>query len=164
MKRRTGPKPFTPDQIKVAFWSKVTRGKTRECWMWNAAIFKKSGYGKFAVRRRAISAHRYAYFLCSGKMPSSSVDVCHSCDTRSCVNPRHLFLGSRKANMEDCKNKGRNAKGERQGSAVLTAEKVQQMRAAYSNGEGSMTAMGARFGCSLTAAFNAIHKKTWQHV
>ena len=76
-----------------------------KCWVWQGAS-KGNGYGNVRLGAKNITAHRYAYALFVGEVPDD-MDVCHTCDNRFCVNPDHLFLGSRKDNMVDCKEKGR---------------------------------------------------------
>ncbi len=76
------------------------------CWLWTSEL-NWNGYGAFSYKLRRVTAHRMSWFLKHGEMPPSSVDVCHKCDTRSCVNPDHLFLGTRKDNMQDSVSKGR---------------------------------------------------------
>jgi hypothetical protein len=81
------------------------------CWAWTAAL-QKNGYGALNVKtandakKRNQYPHRVAYELFRGGIPDG-FDVCHSCDNRRCVNPDHLFVGSRWDNMRDCKAKGR---------------------------------------------------------
>jgi len=40
-------------------------------------------------------------------MLPDEMEVCHSCDVPSCVNPEHLFLGTHQENMDDRNRKGR---------------------------------------------------------
>jgi hypothetical protein len=80
--------------------------KKENCWLWQGSI-SLSGYGRFYFRQKAHLAHRASYLLFKGEIPSG-LDVCHKCDIRNCVNPEHLFLGTRSDNMRDCVNKKRH--------------------------------------------------------
>lgn len=75
------------------------------CWNWERRL-RRNGYGSLSVNYKNISAHRMAYEVFVGRIPDS-LCVCHKCDNRRCINPDHLFLGTRKDNMQDCKAKGR---------------------------------------------------------
>lgn len=74
------------------------------CWIWKG--YKKKDYGYYSHHQRGYRAHRIAYFLIYGEIPSDKI-VCHKCDNPSCINPQHLFLGTSKENTDDMIVKGR---------------------------------------------------------
>jgi len=88
------------------FWSKVDIKSKDKCWIWKAASSLK-GYGRVKIRGKIYGANRIAFLFSSGKYPDKKLDVCHSCDRPECVNPSHLFLGTRSENMLDASKKGR---------------------------------------------------------
>lgn len=96
------------------FWSKVDRRGDDECWLWTAST-RGIGYGLFSVLYQSFGAHRIAYTITHGDIPSG-LCVCHRCDVPRCVNPAHLFLGTHADNRRDCQEKGRCASGDRHGS------------------------------------------------
>lgn len=77
------------------------------CWLWLGALTGR-GYGQIKVKGVAVLAHRFSYEMHKGKIPDG-VYVCHTCDTPSCVNPSHLWLGTAKDNMVDKAVKRRGA-------------------------------------------------------
>ena len=95
----------TPNEIR--FWRFVEKGPG--CWTWTGAKGQE-GYGKFSVlipRLHQIRAHRFSYELHFGPLPAG-MQVCHHCDTPSCVRPDHLFVGTQLDNMRDMVAKGRS--------------------------------------------------------
>lgn len=101
---------FNPTLDKIAkerFWTKVN--KTENCWFFLSSI-DRNGYGLFWLDGKARLAHKVSYFFEFGAY-SSSWHVLHNCDTRNCVNPKHLRLGTHKENMQDKKIRGRAPKG-----------------------------------------------------
>lgn len=91
------------------FWDKVWIDEEEdECWYWIAATTSR-GYGAFAyTKRKVITAHKLSYSLAKNKgvLVSSKYHVMHMCDTKICVNPSHLILGTAKENNRDGRERG----------------------------------------------------------
>lgn len=99
-----GPRSKRP--LAQRFWSKVD--KSGNCWEWTASK-KPSGYGQINVDRRPEYAHRIAWELTIGPIPSG-MEIDHKCWNPACVNPDHLQAVSRSEN-------GQNRSGPASGSS-----------------------------------------------
>lgn len=99
------------------FHAKYDRGEPGKCWLWKGALSK--GYGLIKADQKYRYAHRLSWQLANGDIPDG-LCVLHRCDVRNCVNPNHLFLGTRGDNVYDMIDKGRD----RMRSSVPTKEKI----------------------------------------
>lgn len=77
---------LTPEEFEAHFWGRVD--KSGDCWLWTACL-TQSGYGHAWVSGRIVYAHRVAYELVRGPIPSG-MQLDHLCRNRACVNPDHL--------------------------------------------------------------------------
>ncbi len=82
---------MTPAQIKAAVI--VT---AEGCWQWQHRV-DDDGYGRSAFRRSTWLAHRMAWTVFNGEIPSGMV-LNHCCRNRRCVNPLHLMVLTRLEN------------------------------------------------------------------
>lgn len=138
------------------FFAKVK--KTDSCWLWAASI-GSHGYGQFGMPPSYKLAHRFSYEAANGPIPRG-LCVLHRCDNRRCVNPAHLFLGTRADNARDRDAKGRAPYGENHPMAKLSREQAAEIRAAVVRGT-SRAALAARFGVSGATVGMIARGKTW---
>ena len=132
--------------------------KTANCWLWIGS--KSHGYGwmRYKNIKPRPKAHRISYELYNGKIPKG-ISVLHKCDNCSCVNPKHLFLGTQKDNIKDMVKKKRHRQGESKPNSKLTWAEVQYIRAIPRTITHQKIA--DCFGVCRTLITDIINKKRW---
>ncbi len=141
--------------VNERFDGKVFRGG--DCHTWRGCIDRK-GYGHFRINRKSPLAHRVAYELYVGKIPSGMC-VLHRCDNRACVNPDHLFIGTNDDNVADRVRKGRSMSmpGEDNPGAKVTRKLVLKIRA----DSRSCRSMAREYGLSHVQIAKIKGRRAW---
>lgn len=81
----------------LRFWSKVLKRDGSGCWIWLGAMHRL-GYGMFRVGTKTKLAHRVAYEMEVGPVPSG-LQLDHLCRNRKCVKPTHLEAVTSRENL-----------------------------------------------------------------
>lgn len=143
--------PTSPEHLARRLANGLDYAPDEGCWEWQRHR-NQYGYGRLTVEGRTVYAHVLAYKLGVGPV-ADGLHVLHKCDNPRCINPKHLEAGTRSKNMADCYARGRSRipstrkKGESNGSAKLTAEKVANIRRSLADGE-VQRVIAARHGVS----------------
>lgn len=91
------------------FWGRVDRSDPFGCWLWTGGRtnYEQSAlaYGCISFDKTTYRAHRIAWMITYGS--TRGLFVCHKCDVALCVNPHHLYLGTRDNNRQDAIARGR---------------------------------------------------------
>lgn len=143
------------------FKKKYKINPNTQCWEW---ILTKNnqGYGRIWFDKKLWLVHRLSYFLHIGDF-DNKLYVCHRCDNPSCINPKHLFLGTAKDNSQDMLKKGRiskkcTAKDHTHTSSKLTKKQVKYIRCS----EETNYEMAMKFGVSPNTIGACRRRKTYR--
>lgn len=143
--------------------------KVNSCWEWQKSL-NSGGYGRIIIgsridnTRKIVTAHRYSYQLFVGKIPKDKW-VLHKCDNRKCINPDHLFIGTRQDNVDDRqkKNKNKPIDGELNPNCKHTINQINEIKKLYSEGKYTMRELASMYGYkNHQSIFYIIHNKRWK--
>lgn len=109
-----------------------------------------------------MGSHRASYIIFKGEIPLG-MDICHTCDNRQCINPDHLFLGTRQENMIDCMLKGRMSVGGKHYCTKLTEENVREIRKLREERK-TYVEIADQFGIAQESVYDICKRRTWRHV
>lgn len=153
--------------------------KKTGCWLWKGCV-DGSGYGQVKDKGRIWKSHRYSFSIYVGDIPEG-LCVLHTCDVPSCVNPEHLFLGTKADNTKDMIEKGRDnfkcgtgainpLKGEDNPSSKLTEEQVREILdwdvsqgGRWGSGE-KLKDLAKRMGVHIQTVDRIRMRKSWKHL
>lgn len=126
------------------------------------------GYGSTSRKGKTYWMHRVVYCE-ANNLTLDAINgevVRHKCDNPRCINPEHLELGTHKDNMLDMTSRNRQAVGERQGAAKLTATEVMVIRESYVRGskEFGQYALSRRFKVDQTTIKDILKGRNWKHL
>ena len=145
------------------FWFCVDAGSEDECWEWRGAKTDK-GYGNITIEGKSVGAHRASWIIHYRYIPGE-LHVLHRCDNKSCVNPKHLFLGTNWDNVQDKTKKNRHYKGTDVWQSKLIEDDVRKIKNLYSTGNYSHRKLASIFGLQNHGTVGKIIRgDAWKHV
>lgn len=114
------------------------------------------------------AAHRVSYELSNGTIPEG-LCILHHCDNRKCVNPAHLYAGTKKQNTADMFSRGRQGHrkrrslaGEANPKAKLTKAQVAEIRATFAKGNVTRTQLAATLDVSPSTVGRVLSGAMWK--
>jgi transposase len=146
---------FCSDECRV--WSHIDKKSKNECWNY-IGNEKDTGYGRVGLNGKTKLIHRVIWEIAKGPIPDN-VNVCHTCDNKLCCNPKHLFLGTQKDNMEDCKQKGRikNNPNKMHSKPFLTNEQILQIQKEYKKNNTGYKQLSKKYNVHYTTIYKIIN-------
>lgn len=134
----------------------------RGCHICTSHYINDDGYPVIHRNGERSGLHRYMYELYHGPIPPG-LEVCHKCDTPSCINPDHLELGTHDDNMRQMAERGRSARGTKNANAKLTEEDAREIKKRLAAGE-SCYALARIYEVSEATIHQIKVGKSWKHV
>lgn len=136
------------------------------CWEWTGK--RQTGpcpYGHQRLRKRTYLAHRLSWEIANGPIPAGMV-ICHACDNPPCINPAHLFIGSRSDNQNDMYKKSRWAwnKALRTGAANHQAKLNDGKALAIFNDQRTQEQIAKEYGIAQTTVSKIKNRQSWKHI
>ena len=154
-------------EFRTWFWQQARQ--EGDCLIWTKAM-QSPGYGVLRVGHRNLLAHRASWLLTNGDI-QPGLCVLHRCDNPACIDPDHLFLGTRTDNSIDKIKKGRQGRGDKMahkgatnGRAKLNDEQVLLIRKIYREGGVTHRELAKEFGVAHSLIGRIVLCLAWRHL
>lgn len=116
------------------------------------------------VKGKKTYVPRLAAVLWLGFDPKSGLQINHHCDNTRCFQPKHLYAGTPKNNVDDAVRRGRHVMGERMWKHKLTEDQVLEIRRLREETRLSREAIARKFGVGATQVTHITQGHTWKHL
>ena len=140
--------------------------KKEKCWLY-LGHKDKDGYPRMKINKKLCRISRIVYEMNYGSFDQSLM-VCHKCDNPSCINPKHLFLGTAKDNKQDCIRKKRlnPPRGINHWHAKFKDDDIRYIRKNYIKGHSiyNLDFFAKKYNVCMRNICFIIQNKTWRHV
>ena len=147
------------DKLEERFFSKVEKGDS--CWEWVASKYH-DGYGAYYFNGKQGRAHRVSWEMKNGEIPENMY-ILHRCNNRTCVNPKHLYLGTHQDNMNDLARAG-TLKGIGHPSAKVTEREVRTIRHLWEKKIYTQIKIAEMFNISHKTVNGITTNTNWKHI
>lgn len=157
---RQRSKPKCSPRQALTVLGKLIKKKTDNCIIWPLGK-TSTGYGAINFNGMASQTNIVAWTIANNRAVPEGLHVRHTCDTRLCINPRHLIIGTHQDNMNDMAERKRNTRGEDRHNAKLTEDQVKVIR---EDRDSKLRQMATKFGVAISTIHAARIRKRWKHV
>lgn len=141
----------------VRFHSKYEIDEETGCFNWTGDFFN-GGYPRISIDKKGRLAHRFAYESFVAPL-DSSLEICHNCNNKKCVNPDHLRQDTKSSNQIDIsKIKGRK-------NQKLSIIEVTEIKLALKNSYyGIQKDLSKKYNISQQTLNDIKQNRLWSHI
>jgi hypothetical protein len=152
------------EKLMKRIWKHID--KTDTCWLSNYAL-NDDGYTIIKIYKN-YQFHRLMLFYSDQTKTAEFADgehwlACHTCTTKHCVNPSHLYWGTPSENTRDRVRDGTDNRGVKHSNVKLSEQQILEIRSKYIKKSNSML-LASEYGVNKSAIQKIISGKTWSHL
>ena len=149
--KRFQPKPIQYQIDENGCWNCTSHGTNK-----GYPVVKRGGGNPTAISR-------YSFELHHKRKIKEGMFICHKCDNKLCINPDHLYEGTRLDNARDAVERGQQPKGERTNHTKLKFYEVMEIKELLEYGK-DLNEIAKKFNVDYHTIYDIKRGNTWKHV